>query len=210
MIMKHTLLSILLVAAMAVVASVQSMAQSNPAQARAILDKTSKVIGHKSGVSAAFTLNNPTTGNVSGTIAVKGGKFNARTPQAIVWFNGKTQWTYMKKNNEVNISIPTQAQQQMMNPYTFINVYKTGYKMSSTKAGGSYEVHLVAQNQKRSIQEMYVTVNSKTYVPSRVKMKHNGRWYTVTISNFSAKKLPDSLFAFNSKDYPSAEVIDLR
>ena len=208
--MKHTLLSILLVAAMAVVASVQSMAQSNPAQARAILDKTSKVIGHKSGVSAAFTLNNPTTGNVSGTIAVKGGKFNARTPQAIVWFNGKTQWTYMKKNNEVNISIPTQAQQQMMNPYTFINVYKTGYKMSSTKAGGSYEVHLVAQNQKRSIQEMYVTVNSKTYVPSRVKMKHNGRWYTVTISNFSAKKLPDSLFTFNSKDYPSAEVIDLR
>ena len=208
--MKHTLLSILLVAAMAVVASVQSMAQSNPAQARAILDKTSKVIGHKSGVSAAFTLNNPTTGNVSGTIAVKGGKFNARTPQAIVWFNGKTQWTYMKKNNEVNISIPSQAQQQMMNPYTFINVYKTGYKMSSTKAGGSYEVHLVAQNQKRSIQEMYVTVNSKTYVPSRVKMKHNGRWYTVTISNFSAKKLPDSLFAFNSKDYPSAEVIDLR
>ena len=208
--MKHTLLSILLVAAMAVVASVQSMAQSNPAQARAILDKTSKVIGHKSGVSASFTLNNPTTGNVSGTIAVKGGKFNARTPQAIVWFNGKTQWTYMKKNNEVNISIPTQAQQQMMNPYTFINVYKTGYKMSSTKAGGSYEVHLVAQNQKRSIQEMYVTVNSKTYVPSRVKMKHNGRWYTVTISNFSAKKLSDSLFAFNSKDYPSAEVIDLR
>ena len=208
--MKHTLLSILLVAAMAVVASVQSMAQSNPVQARAILDKTSKVIGHKSGVSASFTLNNPTTGNVSGTIAVKGGKFNARTPQAIVWFNGKTQWTYMKKNNEVNISIPTQAQQQMMNPYTFINVYKTGYKMSSTKAGGSYEVHLVAQNQKRSIQEMYVTVNSKTYVPSRVKMKHNGRWYTVTISNFSAKKLPDSLFAFNSKDYPSAEVIDLR
>ena len=208
--MKHTLLSILLVAAMAVVASVQSMAQSNPAQARAILDKTSKVIGHKSGVSAAFTLNNPTTGNVSGTIAVKGGKFNARTPQAIVWFNGKTQWTYMKKNNEVNISIPTQAQQQMMNPYTFINVYKTGYKMSSTKAGGSYEVHLVAQNQKRSIQEMYVMVNSKTYVPSRVKMKHNGRWYTVTISNFSTKKQPDSLFTFNSKDYPSAEVIDLR
>ena len=208
--MKHTLLSILLVAAMAVVSSVQSMAQSNTAQARAILDKTSKVIGHKSGVSASFTLNNPTTGNVSGTIAVKGGKFNARTPQAIVWFNGKTQWTYTKKNNEVNISIPTQAQQQMMNPYTFINVYKTGYKMSSTKAGGSYEVHLVAQNQKRSIQEMYVTVNSKTYVPSRVKMKHNGRWYTVTISNFSAKKQPDSLFTFNSKDYPSAEVIDLR
>ena len=208
--MKHTLLSILLVAAMAVVASVQSMAQSNPAQARAILDKTAKVVGRAGGASASFTMSSASTGTISGTIAVKGRKFNARTQQAIVWFDGKTQWTYMRKNNEVNISTPTQAQQQMMNPYTFINVYKTGYKMSSAKAGSSYEVHLVAQNQKRSIQEMYVTVNSKTYVPSRVKMKHNGRWYTVTISKFSAKKLSDNLFAFNSKDYPSAEVIDLR
>ena len=184
-------------------------AQTNK-QAMDVLNKTAQVIGHKGGASANFTFSNAKLGTTSGSIAIKGNKFNAHTPLATVWFNGKTQWTYMKKNNEVNISTPTQAQQQMMNPYTFINVYKTGYKMSSAKAGSSYEVHLVAQNQKRSIQEMYVTVNSKTYVPSRVKMKHNGRWYTVTISNFSAKKLSDSLFAFNSKDYPSAEVIDLR
>ena len=189
--------------------AVCTSAQTNK-QAMDVLNKTAQVIGHKGGASANFTFSNAKLGTTSGSIAIKGNKFNAHTPMATVWFNGKTQWTYMKKNNEVNISTPTQAQQQMMNPYTFINVYKTGYKMSSTKAGGSYEVHLVAQNQKRSIQEMYVTVNSKTYVPSRVKMKHNGRWYTVTISNFSAKKLPDSLFAFNSKDYPSAEVIDLR
>ena len=73
--MKHTLLSILLVAAMAVVSSVQSMAQSNTAQARAILDKTSKVIGHKSGVSASFTLKNPSPGNDEGTLAVKRGEY---------------------------------------------------------------------------------------------------------------------------------------
>lgn len=207
--MKHILFS-LFAAMVALLFAPTAQAQNNAAQARAILDKTAKVVGRSGGVSASFTMNAPSTGSMSGKISVKGNKFYASTPQTTVWFNGKTQWTYMKKNNEVNISTPTQAQQQMMNPYTFINVYKTGYKMSSTKAGGSYEVHLVAQNQKRSIQEMYVTVNSKTYVPSRVKMKHNGRWYTVTISNFSAKKLPDSLFAFNSKDYPSAEVIDLR
>ena len=189
--------------------AVCTSAQTNK-QAMDVLNKTAQVIGHKGGASANFTFSNAKLGTTSGSIAIKGNKFNAHTPLATVWFNGKTQWTYMKKNNEVNISTPTQAQQQMMNPYTFINVYKTGYKMSSAKAGSSYEVHLVAQNQKRSIQEMYVTVNSKTYVPSRVKMKHNGRWYTVTISNFSAKKLSDSLFAFNSTDYPSAEVIDLR
>ena len=208
--MKHTLLSILLVAAMAVVASVQSMAQSNPAQARAILDKTSKVIGHKSGVSASFTLNNPTTGNVSGTIAVKGGKFNARTPQAIVWFNGKTQWTYMKKTQEVNITTPTQAQQMSMNPYTFINLYKTGYNMTLTQNAQSYEVHLTAQNQKRSVAELYITINQKTYVPSQVKMRQGKTWSTIKVSNFKARSIPNSSFAFNAKEFPSAEVIDLR
>ena len=30
----------------------------------------------------------------------------------------------MKKNQEVNISTPTEAQQQSMNPYKFINIYK--------------------------------------------------------------------------------------
>lgn len=208
--MKHTLLSILLVAAMAVVASVQSMAQSNPAQARAILDKTSKVIGHKSGVSAAFTLNNPTTGNVSGTIAVKGGKFNARTPQAIVWFNGKTQWTYMKKTQEVNVTTPTQAQQMTMNPYTFINLYKTGYNMTLTQNAQSYEVHLTAQNKKRTVQELYISINKKSYVPSRIKMRQNSTWSTITVSNFKAKNQPNSVFTFNQKDFPQAEVIDLR
>lgn len=208
--MKHTLLSILLVAAMAVVSSVQSMAQSNTAQARAILDKTSKVIGHKSGVSASFTLNNPTTGNVSGTIAVKGGKFNARTPQAIVWFNGKTQWTYMKKTQEVNVTTPTQAQQMTMNPYTFINLYKTGYNMTLTQNEHSYEVHLTAQNKKRTVQELYISINKKSYVPSRIKMRQNSTWSTITVSNFKAKNQPNSLFTFNQKDFPQAEVIDLR
>ena len=208
--MKHTLLSILLVAAMAVASSVQSMAQSNPAQARAILDKTSKVIGHKSGVSASFTLNNPTTGNVSGTIAVKGGKFNARTPQAIVWFNGKTQWTYMKKTQEVNVTTPTQAQQMTMNPYTFINLYKTGYNMTLTQNAQSYEVHLTAQNKKRTVQELYISINKKSYVPSRIKMRQNSTWSTITVSNFKAKNQPNSVFTFNQKDFPQAEVIDLR
>ena len=208
--MKHTLLSILLVAAMAVVSSVQSMAQSNTAQARAILDKTSKVIGHKSGVSASFTLNNPTTGNVSGTIAVKGGKFNARTPQAIVWFNGKTQWTYMKKTQEVNVTTPTQAQQMSMNPYTFINLYKTGYNMTLTQNAQSYEVHLTAQNKKRTVQELYISINKKSYVPSRIKMRQNSTWSTITVSNFKAKNQPNSVFTFNQKDFPQAEVIDLR
>ena len=52
----------------------------------------------------------------------------SRTAKATVWFNGKTQWSYMPSTNEVNVSTPNEVQQAAMNPYTFINMYKSGYK----------------------------------------------------------------------------------
>ena len=178
--------------------------------ARQILDKTAKVIGNKSGASANFQVSSTKLGSTSGTIAIKGNKFNARTPQAIIWYNGKTQWTYLKKTNEVNVSNPTQAQQMSMNPYTFINIYKTGYNMDVKNNGGNYVVHLNAQNQKRSVAELYITINKQTYVPSKVRMRQGKNWSTINISNFQAKNIPNASFAFNAKEFPSAEIVDLR
>ena len=186
--------------------SIGAMAQT----AQQVLDKTAAVIGNKGGASANFNMSSSKYGSASGSIAIKGNKFNARTPQAIVWFNGKTQWTYLKKTNEVNVSNPTQAQQMSMNPYTFINIYKTGYKMNMKKSGNNYQVHLTAQNQKRSVAELYITINQKTYVPSQVKMRQGKTWSTIKVSNFKARSIPNSSFAFNAKEFPSAEVIDLR
>ena len=192
--MRRLFLGIIITLCMAWFGVSTSAAQKSDAAARKILDRTAKVIGRSGGASASFTMNNASTGTVSGTIAIKGNKFNARTSQMTVWYNGKTQWTYMKKNNEVNVSTPTQAQQQMMNPYSFITMYKTGYKMSATTSGANDEVHLVAQNKNKSIAEM----------------KHKGKWSTITVSYFSPKSLSNAIFTFNSKDYPTAEVIDLR
>lgn len=178
--------------------------------AQQVLDKTAKVIGGKGGASANFQMQSPKYGSVSGSIAIKGNKFNARTPQAIVWYNGKTQWTYLKKTNEVNVSNPTQAQQMSMNPYTFINIYKTGYNMSLKTVGANYEVHLTAQNKKRSVQELYITVGKNSYVPSKVRMRQGSTWSTITVSGFKAKNVSNSMFNFNSKECPRAEIVDLR
>lgn len=178
--------------------------------AQQVLDKTAKVIGNKSGASANFQMSSPKYGSASGSLAIKGNKFNARTGQATVWYNGKTQWTYMKKTNEVNVSTPTQAQQMSMNPYTFINIYKTGYNSSMKSVGGNYEVHLTAQNKTRSVQELIITINKSTYVPSVIKMRQGSTWSTITVSNFKAKSIPNSTFVFNSKEFPKAEIVDLR
>lgn len=192
---------------MLILMSISIYAQ-NAAQARKILDKTAAVIGRKGGASANFTVSGK-YGNSSGTISIKGNKFNARTPQAVVWYDGKTQWTYMKKSQEVNISTPTEAQQQSMNPYKFINIYKNGFKLGVKNVSGGWQVHLYATNQKRTIKEMYVTIG-KNYYPKTIKMRQSNGWTTINVSNFKPKNLSDSMFRFNAKDYPHAEVIDLR
>lgn len=196
----------MILAAFMALASLGTFAQT----AQQVLDKTASIIGNKSGASANFQMSSPKYGSASGSLAIKGNKFNARTGQATVWYNGKTQWTYMKKTNEVNVSNPTQAQQMSMNPYTFINIYKTGYNSSLKTVGGNYEVHLTAQNKTRSVQELIITINKSTYVPSVIKMRQGGTWSTITVSNFKAKSIPNSTFVFNSKEFPKAEIVDLR
>lgn len=177
-------------------------------EARRILDKTAAALYSRSGAKANFSASGK-LGNTSGTVAVKGNKFYASTPASTVWYDGRTQWTYMKRSQEVSVSTPTEAQQQSMNPYKFLYIYKSGYRLSAKKQGSGWQVHLTAVNQQRSIKEMYVTVSS-SYQLQTVKMRQQGGWTTIRVSGFRKASLPDSYFRFNSKDYPNAEVIDLR
>ena len=185
--------------------SMGSFAQS----AKAVLDKAAGTITAQSGVKANFKMTTA-NGSSSGTIAIKGKKFYATTPQAKVWFDGKTQWTYLKNNDEVNVSNPTEAQLQAINPYNFIHLYKRGYTYTMNTAGTDYVIHLVANSADRKIKELFISVNKKTYQPKQVKMLQGKKWTTFDINSIKKESIPDSQFRFNAKDFPQAEVIDLR
>lgn len=188
--------------------SVIMLSAQNATKAKQILDKTAAVVSNKNGASANFSIKGKNL-NTSGSITIKGNKFCADTPQATVWNDGKTQWTYMKANGEVNISTPTEAQQQAMNPYKFVNIYKNGFRLNMKDVAGGWQIHLYATNQKRSIKEMYITIG-KNYQPKTIKMRQNNGWVTINVTNFKTKKTSDSMFRFNPKKYPGAEIIDLR
>ena len=185
--------------------SMGSFAQS----AKAVLDKAAGTITAQSGVKANFKMTTA-NGSTSGTIAIKGKKFYATTPQAKVWFDGKTQWTYLKNNDEVNVSNPTEAQLQAINPYNFIHLYKRGYTYTMNTAGTDYVIHLMASNADRKIKELFISVNKKSYQPKQVKMLQGKKWTTFDINSIKKENIPDSQFRFNAKDFPKAEVIDLR
>jgi outer membrane lipoprotein-sorting protein len=185
--------------------SIGSFAQS----AKAVLDKAAGTITAQSGVKANFKMTTA-NGSTSGTIAIKGKKFYATTPQAKVWFDGKTQWTYLKNNDEVNVSNPTEAQLQAINPYNFIHLYKRGYTYTMNTASTDYVIHLVANSADRKIKELFISVNKKTYQPKQVKMLQGKKWTTFDINSIKKENIADSQFRFNAKDFPKAEVIDLR
>jgi len=178
--------------------------------AKTVLDKCAAAVSAKDGITASFSMESAQYGNASGTIAVKGKMFHASTAMATMWFDGTTQWTYLTNNEEVSVTTPTEAQQQALNPYTFINMYKKGYNWTMTSDNHAYQVHLTAKDAGRKIQEMFITIDKKDYTPSVVKLLQKQRWTTFTISNLKQAKLSDSEFRFNSKDFPKAEVIDLR
>lgn len=202
-IMKKKIITLMLCSAMGITHGLAITAKQ-------VLDKTAATLSNKGGISANFTMSSKQYGNISGSITVKGRKFHASTPVATIWFDGKTQWTYMKKNDEVNVSTPNEAQLQAINPYNFIHLYKSGFSYTMTAQGTGYVVHLTATGAKNGIQEMYITVDKKSYVPSQVKMRQGKAWSTIDISGFTKSNAGDAVFRFNPKDYPQAEIIDLR
>lgn len=176
--------------------------------AKQVLDKTAGIISNKSGVTASFNISSQQYGKTSGTISIKGRKFHADTKEAKVWFDGKTQWTYVKQNDEVNVNTPTAADLQAINPYNFIYMYKQGYTATMTKNGHNFVVTLKAKG--KSIQEMVITISQKSYVPSQIRMLQNKQWTTIHVNGFKQANLAESTFRFNPKQYPNAEIIDLR
>lgn len=178
---------------------------------RQVLDQTASVLSSYPSSTVKFQASLGKKGNTSGTLTVQGRKFHLNTPEALAWFDGKTLWTLMRSSNEVNVTTPSAAEIQSMNPYYFINLYKKDYDLSMKPEGNKRVVTLSAQK-RQSIQTMVITVDSRTSLPSKVVMTSpRGTVTTINISNIKGgKKMADSAFTFNPKDYPKAQIIDLR
>ena len=185
---------------------VSSFAQT----ANTVLDKCAATVSSKKGVTANFTMQSAQYGNAVGTISLKGQKFYMLSNTTTMWFDGTTLWTYMASNEEVNISKPTTQQLQTLNPYNFINLYKSGYSSTMTTSGTNYQVHLTSTDEQHKIKEAFLTIDKTSYVPKEIKMLTGNKWTTFTISGLKKETLADSKFRYDPNLYPDAEIIDLR
>lgn len=197
-----------------------TMAQKET-EAKALLEKTTQTFRKAGGIKADFTLTTIQHGmmhnETKGTICLQGEKFRLDTPDIITWFDGKTQWSYLPANEEVNVSTPTKEELQSINPYAFMTLYKQGYgyRIGTTTSYQNKSVHeviLTAEDFERPLSNLTLYIDRTTLLPLYIKLKEAGQDYNViTIGNYqTGVKWGNKDFTFDTKQYPDVEVIDLR
>lgn len=200
-----------------------SIAGNGQAQeAQAILDQAAQAYEQSNGIKASFAIHSVVPQqNISesfeGIIHMQSDKFKLETPDMITWYNGETQWVYLMRNEEVNVSTPSGDELQLTNPAVLLRQYKKGfavqYKGTSTtrQAKSAYDITLTPKK-KSDIQQVDLQIEKVSHIPTAITITDkNGATVSIHISKWeTGKNQADSFFSFNESDYPDAEVIDLR
>lgn len=185
-----------------------------------ILDQAAAVIRQSTGAEARFSITvkdqEAPAGNSQGTIQFKGHCFRLETPEIITWFDGKTQWSYLKNSEEVNISSPTPEEIQQLNPYSLLTLHRQGYQavlgeISYFQKNSIYEITL-SSDKGNNMQQIVVYLKKNSLTPVFIRVVQNdGIVNEVNVQSFQLNRnWNEDHFTFQSKDYPDAEVIDLR
>ena len=151
----------------------------------------------------------------TGTMWLQESKMKLDTEDIKTWYNGKTRWCYVPEANEVNIDEPSKKEMASMNPYTFMNIYKKGFKMTvkETVLRGEavYEVYLRARYAKMDVKEVYVDIRKSDYQPLCIRVREDNDWQRVSILSFKGNlQLSDDFFTFKESDYPNVLINDMR
>ncbi len=192
-------------------------------QARDILDRTAAKLHAMPAAEARFEIGTfkgatPISQTIKGKMLVQKEKLYVETPEMLTWYDGKTQWSILKGSNEVNVSTPSEEELQQMNPYSFIGIYKKGFRLSSSDADyhgtPAHEVRMLPNSKKgyNGIYEARITIDKKSFLPLSVRFRtKKNTWTRIRISNLKEKRgITDAHFRFNAKEHPGMELIDLR
>ena len=151
----------------------------------------------------------------TGTMWLKESQLKLETDDITTWYDGKTRWCYVPSADEVSIDQPSKKEMAAMNPYTFMNIYKKGFKMSvkETVLRGEavYEVYLRARYQKMEVKEVYIDIRKSDYQPLCIRVREDADWQRVSILSYKAGlTLADDFFTFHESEHPNALINDMR
>lgn len=216
--MKRLVLSMFMIVGFAGIVSAQT-----DAKAKAILAEVSKKYRSYDAIKTefTFTVSNPQANikqTQSGTLYAKSkaNKYKVILKDQELISDGKSQWTYLKDEKEVQVS-DVDNSPNALNPAQIFTIYEKGFKYIYT--GESKIANRVVQgidltplDGKGTFFKVRLNIDKLTKrIQSATIFEKNGGRYTYTIKAFTPNvKVAESLFVFDSKKYPGVEVVDLR
>jgi len=196
-------------------------AQNDP-KALEVLNKASAAYNKAGGVKAGFIIKILAKGgtvkdNLSGSIMLKGSKFKLDTGDMTTWFDGINQWVYIQTNNEVNLSKPSAKELLMINPVNVFQLYNHGFtsKLLADKAENGkkfYQVELKPNAKTDITLSIVASFDKSTYRPISITITNKDKSGSkISIGSYlTGQAYTDAQFAFQPKEYPNTEVVDLR
>lgn len=190
--------------------SIAAFAAGN--QAAGLLGKVKAAMSAKPSVDVTFTINGG-AGPVQGSATMSADKYFMTTPALSVWYDGRTQWTFLKSSGEVSITEPTIDELMASNPFSILSSPAEYYTVRGlSDAGGRKRVELTPKQNMSGISKILLSVDPATSLPTAISINFDdGRKAEVVIDNIvGAQARPLSQFRYDSDRFPATEVIDLR
>ncbi len=159
------------------------------------------------------------TSSVSaGKIRIKGDKYRLDAPESVVYFDGKTMWTYNEDVNEVIITEPDMEDEDFLgNPAKILTWYNRDFKYryvskSSLDGHEMHEIDLFPNNLDQPYSRIKIHIAVKDMQPYMIKsVGKDGIDYSIQLHDYVIdRELDDALFVFDPAKFKKVEIVDMR
>ncbi len=195
---------------------------ANSVKAKKILDKVSAKTKTLKTIKAIFSfeMNNQQekiNEKSVGKIWIKGDKYKLELMGVETFCDGKLIWSFMKDEEEVNISEVDNSSDKTMNPAKVFTMYEKGFKYKFIKeifedTRPLYVIDLIPLDYDGEYSRIRLKIDkSKNTIYSMKRFGNDGNIFTIKIKNMQVNKpLDDKMFKFDKTKHPDVDIIDTR
>lgn len=194
----------------------------NTKNAKEILDKVSQKTKSYSSINLTYSLvhTSPEGANdkATGTMLLKGNKYQLSILDNILYCDGKTLWTYMVEEKEVVVSNLESNDSDMMNPAKVLTMYEKGfkYKFVQDRFEGSRAIYVIDLFPEDIANSEYSKVRlsidkDKSQLWKAEYFAKDGNKYIISVNTFKVNEpISETSFTFDKVKHPGVKVVDER
>lgn len=193
-------------------------------KAKNILDAVSENTKSQNSITAKFKFtHNNLQENINnesqGMLELKGNKYKLNFQENTFYCNGETIWSYIKANEELNISKIDEEETNILNPTTMFTMYQKGYKYKfiQERFEGGRALNIIdlypenIEDSEFSRVRLAVDKDKNQIVKIEYFSKDENRFIIDIVEYKTNQTLDDARFTLEKNEYPKGvTIIDLR